>query len=58
MSAPPYAACQEQICLSLNLLKELSKPRSAKHKDISEKFDCIFWCGDLNFRLEQTREVL
>ena len=32
--------------------------RRAKHLDISDKFDCVFWAGDLNFRLEQSREVV
>lgn len=24
--------------------------------DVTQNFDCVFWCGDLNFRLSQTRE--
>lgn len=24
--------------------------------DVTQNFDCIFWCGDLNFRLAQPRE--
>ncbi len=46
-----------KICLSLNLPRDLPA-RSAKHRDIADKFDCVFWCGDLNFRLEQSREVV
>ena len=47
----------KKINAMLNLPRELPT-RSAKHKDISEKFDCVFWSGDLNFRLEQTRQVV
>lgn len=24
--------------------------------DVTQNFDCVFWCGDLNFRLAQPRE--
>lgn len=24
--------------------------------DVTQNFDCVFWCGDLNFRLAQARE--
>lgn len=24
--------------------------------DVTQNFDCVFWCGDLNFRLSQPRE--
>ena len=41
----------------LNLPKILPM-RSSRHKEISDKFDCVFWSGDLNFRLEQSREVV
>ena len=37
---------------SKHLVKELPI-RRAKHLDISDKFDCVFWAGDLNFRLEE-----
>jgi hypothetical protein len=47
----------KKINAMLNLPKDLPT-RSAKHKDISDKFDCVFWAGDLNFRLEQSREVV
>ena len=30
----------------------------AKSRDFTDNFDVTFWCGDLNFRLEQTREVV
>lgn len=23
--------------------------------DVTQNFDCVFWCGDLNFRLSQPR---
>ncbi len=46
-----------KINAMLNLPRVLPT-RSAKHRDISDKFDCVFWGGDLNFRLEQSREVV
>ena len=46
-----------KINAMLSLPKELPI-RRAKHLDISDKFDCVFWAGDLNFRLEQSREVV
>jgi hypothetical protein len=24
--------------------------------DVTQNFDCVFWCGDLNFRLLQPRD--
>ncbi len=47
----------KKINAMLDLPRELPS-RGARHRDISEKFDCIIWAGDLNFRLEQTREVV
>lgn len=26
--------------------------------DTTSRFDCVYWCGDLNFRLEQRREAV
>lgn len=26
--------------------------------DVTSQFDCVFWCGDLNFRLETRRETV
>lgn len=45
----------------INAMLSLSKTlplRAARHKDISDKFDCVFWCGDLNFRIEQNRDYV
>ncbi len=33
-------------------------PIKKKYQDLADNFDYAFWCGDLNFRLEQTREVV
>ena len=30
----------------------------SKKRDFTDNFDVTFWCGDLNFRLEQTRDVV
>ena len=42
----------KKIYAMLNLPKVL--PLKKKH-DVFDSYDCVFWCGDLNFRLEQTR---
>ena len=47
----------KKINAMLNLPRELPS-RGPKHRDVSDKFDCVFWSGDLNFRLEQSREVV
>lgn len=41
----------------LNLPRVLPM-RGSKHMEISEKFDCVFWAGDLNFRLEHSRDFV
>ncbi|PNF17293.1 hypothetical protein B7P43_G04974, partial [Cryptotermes secundus] len=43
-----------RIVRSLDLPKQL--PVRHKSKDVTQNFDCIFWCGDLNFRLSQPRD--
>ena len=35
-----------------------SLPIRKRHRNLADNFDCAFWCGDLNFRIEQTREVV
>lgn len=30
----------------------------SKNKDVTQNFDAVFWCGDLNFRLGEPREKL
>lgn len=44
----------KRITRNLDLPKEL--PTRHKSKDVTQNFDCVFWCGDLNFRLAQSRE--
>lgn len=44
----------KKIVRSLDLPKNL--PCRHKNKDVTQNFDCVFWCGDLNFRLSQPRE--
>ncbi|XP_011874356.1 PREDICTED: uncharacterized protein LOC105565624 isoform X2 [Vollenhovia emeryi] len=44
----------KRIVRNLELPKEL--PTRHKSKDVTQNFDCVFWCGDLNFRLSQPRE--
>ncbi|XP_063234367.1 inositol polyphosphate 5-phosphatase E isoform X1 [Bacillus rossius redtenbacheri] len=43
-----------RIVKSLDLPKLL--PVRHKNKDVTQNFDYVFWCGDLNFRLTQPRE--
>ena len=45
----------KKISAMLNLPKSL--PLRKRH-EIFDSYDCCFWCGDLNFRLEQTREEI
>jgi len=40
----------------INLPKQL--PIRKKHRNFADNFDCALWCGDLNFRIEQTREAV
>ncbi|XP_043465301.1 inositol polyphosphate 5-phosphatase E isoform X1 [Leptopilina heterotoma] len=44
----------KRIVRNLDLPKDL--PTRHKSKDVTQNFDCVFWCGDLNFRLSQSRE--
>ncbi|XP_053981753.1 inositol polyphosphate 5-phosphatase E isoform X2 [Hylaeus anthracinus] len=44
----------KRIVRNLDLPKDL--PTRHKNKDVTQNFDCVFWCGDLNFRLAQPRE--
>ncbi|XP_015433834.1 PREDICTED: 72 kDa inositol polyphosphate 5-phosphatase isoform X2 [Dufourea novaeangliae] len=44
----------KRIVRNLDLPKDL--PIRHKSKDVTQNFDCVFWCGDLNFRLAQPRE--
>ena len=38
--------------------KHASRTQFSKSRDFTDNFDVVFWCGDLNFRLEQTRPVV
>ena len=38
--------------------KHKARPQFTKSRDFTDNFDVVFWCGDLNFRLEQTRPVV
>ncbi|KAL0279308.1 UNVERIFIED_CONTAM: hypothetical protein PYX00_000898 [Menopon gallinae] len=46
----------KRIVRSLDLPKNLPVRFRIKSKDVTQNFDCVFWCGDLNFRLAQARE--
>ena len=45
----------KKISAMLNLPKVL--PLKKRH-EIFDSYDCCFWAGDLNFRLEQSREEI
>ncbi|XP_042857450.1 phosphatidylinositol polyphosphate 5-phosphatase type IV-like isoform X2 [Penaeus japonicus] len=42
------------ICHSLDIPRLL--PHKFKNKDVTHRYDCVFWLGDLNFRLAVNRE--
>ncbi|XP_054282775.1 inositol polyphosphate 5-phosphatase E isoform X2 [Macrosteles quadrilineatus] len=44
----------KRIAKSLELPKNL--PVKHKSKDVTQNYDCVFWSGDLNFRLTPPRE--
>jgi len=53
----------KKINAMMNLPKTLPYRKSKKFQltgsgDFTDNFDCVFWCGDLNFRLDQSREVV
>ncbi|XP_045623507.1 uncharacterized protein INPP5E isoform X2 [Procambarus clarkii] len=43
-----------------NITRSLDLPRllpsKTKHKDVTHRYDCVFWLGDLNFRLAVNRD--
>jgi inositol polyphosphate 5-phosphatase INPP5E len=43
-----------RIIGSLELPKAI--PLRTKSKDATQNYDCVIWSGDLNFRLDQSRE--
>ncbi|XP_076314929.1 inositol polyphosphate 5-phosphatase E-like isoform X2 [Tachypleus tridentatus] len=48
----------EKICVMLDLPKNLQLKPQCQSKDVTARFDNVFWCGDLNFRLTQKRDVI
>ncbi|XP_058975642.1 inositol polyphosphate 5-phosphatase E [Musca domestica] len=46
----------KRIIHALDLPKNLNLRH--KNKDVTQNFDNVFWCGDLNFRLGEPREKL
>lgn len=46
----------KRIIHALDLPKNLNLRH--KNKDVTQNFDNVFWCGDLNFRLSEPREKL
>ncbi|XP_064616214.1 LOW QUALITY PROTEIN: phosphatidylinositol polyphosphate 5-phosphatase type IV-like [Liolophura sinensis] len=42
--------------LKLSKKSASSSPNSASQVDITKKFDAVFWCGDLNFRISRKRD--
>uniref|UniRef100_A0A1B6E485 phosphoinositide 5-phosphatase n=3 Tax=Clastoptera arizonana TaxID=38151 RepID=A0A1B6E485_9HEMI len=44
----------KRIVKALELPKQL--PIKHKSKDVTQNFDCVFWSGDLNFRLSKSRD--
>lgn len=46
----------KRIIHSLDLPKNLHL--RCKNRDVTQNFDAVFWCGDLNFRLGEPREKL
>jgi len=47
----------KRIINALDLPRNLPNQRH-KNKDVTQNFDNVFWCGDLNFRLGEPREKL
>ncbi|XP_075735077.1 inositol polyphosphate 5-phosphatase E-like isoform X2 [Rhipicephalus microplus] len=47
-----------KICHQTDLPKQAQLNFSTKAKDVTARFDHVFWCGDLNFRLMNDRSVV
>nr|XP_042912265.1 uncharacterized protein LOC107443026 isoform X2 [Parasteatoda tepidariorum] len=45
----------EKICAGLDLPKNIPSKISHQNKNVTSRFDCVFWCGDLNFRIMWNR---
>ncbi|XP_041371073.1 phosphatidylinositol polyphosphate 5-phosphatase type IV-like [Gigantopelta aegis] len=39
----------------INLPKASGSSPGTSQSDVTSKFDCVYWCGDLNFRLERKK---
>uniref|UniRef100_A0A1B0AR19 phosphoinositide 5-phosphatase n=1 Tax=Glossina palpalis gambiensis TaxID=67801 RepID=A0A1B0AR19_9MUSC len=53
---------KERVSDVKRIIHALDLPRNLnlrhKNKDVTQNFDNVFWCGDLNFRLGEPREKL
>lgn len=53
---------KERVSDIKRIIHALDLPRNLKvrhrAKDVTQNFDCVFWCGDLNFRLSEPRDNL
>ncbi|XP_064458370.1 phosphatidylinositol polyphosphate 5-phosphatase type IV-like [Ornithodoros turicata] len=45
----------EKICHTLDLPKQMQVKLHYQSKDVTARFDHVFWCGDLNFRIMSER---
>jgi inositol polyphosphate 5-phosphatase INPP5E len=53
---------KERVSDIKRIIHALDLPRNLKvrhrAKDVTQNFDCVYWCGDLNFRLSEPRDNL
>lgn len=53
---------KERVSDVKKIIHSIDLPRNlnirSKNKDVTQNFDMVFWCGDLNFRLSEPREKL
>lgn len=53
---------KERVSDIKRIIHSLDLPRNLKvrhrAKDVTQNFDCVYWCGDLNFRLSEPRDNL
>lgn len=53
---------KERVSDVKRIINSLDLPRNLKvrhrAKDVTQNFDCVYWCGDLNFRLSEPRDNL
>uniref|UniRef100_A0A147BG75 Putative inositol polyphosphate 5-phosphatase n=1 Tax=Ixodes ricinus TaxID=34613 RepID=A0A147BG75_IXORI len=48
----------ERICHQIDLPKQAQLKLQYQSKDVTARFDLVFWCGDLNFRIMNERETV